>query len=376
MNIPDIFSPVGSSFYKDQNFERGSLVNYIKINGRDEINVNEGNVALVSVNSSGELMGNNFRNFFYRLSRYPLFPEIIDLGDIAISIDDKSSCLKLAYALGEIIELKAQVILIATDETIAFIQYLTYEYLQRLINIALIDSKIKINTDKTGKAESFLDKVFDRENSFLFNLVNIGNQSYFLTQDVIELFERMKFEQYRLGEVRQNFLKMEPAIRSADMMALNLSVIKQSNAPAAIDPSPNGFTSDEICLVSRYAGLSDQLSTFGIYGFDESKDNEHQTAHLVAQIAWYFVEGISQRINEHPDMEGSEFIKYVVFVKDNAYQLSFYKSKQTNRWWMEIPSEFNQSDKSQFIPCSYEDYLEANNGDVPERLWNALQKFI
>jgi len=38
----------------------------------------------------------------------------------------------------------------------------------------------------------------------------------------------------------------------------------------------------------RYAGMSDKLSSFGIYEINPLFDNHDQTSHLAAQMIWYF----------------------------------------------------------------------------------------
>lgn len=59
--------------------------------------------------------------------------------------------------------------------------------------------------------------------------------------------------------------------------------------------SPNGFYGEEICAISRYAGISDKVSSFGIYEYNSKHDSNYQTAHLIAQMIWYFIEGVNYR---------------------------------------------------------------------------------
>src|SRR5690606_16831267 len=117
-----------------------------------------------------------------------------------------------------------------------------------------------------------------------------------------------------------------------------------------VDGSPNGFAGDEACLLARYAGMSETLSSFGIYGFDPSKDIRQMTAKQIAQMLWYFIDGYHIRKTEAALTEKDEFIEFHVNFTNN--DISFIKSKRTNRWWMQLP------DKT-FIPCSYNDYLIA-----------------
>jgi hypothetical protein len=48
-------------------------------------------------------------------------------------------------------------------------------------------------------------------------------------------------------------------------------------------------------MLSRYAGISDKVSIFGIF----NHNNSSQESVLIAQIIWYFIEGFHYR-SEYP----------------------------------------------------------------------------
>ncbi len=137
--------------------------------------------------------------------------------------------------------------------------------------------------------------------------------------------------------------------------------------PEPLSPSPNGFYGEEICLLARYAGISDNLKVFGLFDVNPELDIRNQTAGLAAQILWFFLEGFSQKQYETPVLSNSNsgrFIKYHVRVTDLDDDLIFVKSNLTDRWWMELPAG---NDRTVYIACSHEDYLKANRNEVPER---------
>ena len=41
----------------------------------------------------------------------------------------------------------------------------------------------------------------------------------------------------------------------------------------------------------RYAGLSDKITSVGIFEYNQNLDVNGQTAFLLAQMIWYFIEG-------------------------------------------------------------------------------------
>ena len=94
--------------------------------------------------------------------------------------------------------------------------------------------------------------------------------------------------------------EVEPVIRDADMVSFDVSAIRQSEAPGNNNASPNGFYGEEACQIARYAGISDKLTSIGFYEFNPSFDNNHQTAHAVAQMIWYFIDGVVNRKNDFP----------------------------------------------------------------------------
>ena len=131
-----------------------------------------------------------------------------------------------------------------------------------------------------------------------------------------------------------------------------------------------GFYGEDICSLMRYAGLSDKVSSIGVFEYNEQFDVKNQTAKLLSQMIWYFIEGVNYRLNEYPFKSKEEYIKYIVPIdKDTFY---FYKSNKSNRWWMEIKD--NKFSKETLIPCTYNDYVEASNQQIPERWWKMTRK--
>ena len=152
--------------------------------------------------------------------------------------------------------------------------------------------------------------------------------------------------------------------------------MRLSDAPANFAGSPNGFSGDEICKIMRYAGLSGRLSSLGVYEYDFSRDINEQTAKLIAQMIWYFLEGHFHRMKSLTPNE-EDYVKYHVSMRDGQFDAVFYKNKQLDKWWMEIPLVGEQAERfkdNYFIPCSYLDYQLASQGELPDRWWKTFQK--
>jgi len=172
---------------------------------------------------------------------------------------------------------------------------------------------------------------------------------------------------------------IEPMIRNADMLSFDISAVRYSDAPGNVNASPNGFYGEEACQIMRYAGLSDKLSSLGLYEINPVIDNNNITSYLAAQMLWYFIDGFVNRKHIIPQRDKENFIKYLVPIKNNQYEIIFYKYDITNQWWMEIPCSINNVDKYKrhyLVPCSYKDYQIACNDDIPDRLWMMFQKLL
>ena len=168
---------------------------------------------------------------------------------------------------------------------------------------------------------------------------------------------------------------MEPVLRDATMISLDVCAIRQSDAPGHFSATPNGFYGEEICTLAMYAGLSERLSTLGIFEVNPHFDINDQTSHLSAQVIWYFIDGFAKKRSEYPHEKSREFREYIVHLNEIDQDLIFYKSTETNRWWIKTPALKLKPGYPEFISCSYEDYQKASNQEIPDRWWKAYQKF-
>ena len=206
------------------------------------------------------------------------------------------------------------------------------------------------------------------------NFCNIGYQSYYVSQQDLDYFSDQHFEAYRLGEVREGNLRgIEPVIRDSDLLAISMDAVKCSDAPAASNVSPNGFTGEEICQIAFFAGLSHQCRSLGIFDMLAQNDVQDITAKLAAQIAWYFAEGVKKRNPDNPKDNIHNFKKYLIYFDQLHHNLCFYKNNQTERWWMEVPSVINNDD-GVIISCTQEDYVRATEQEIPDRWWKTYQR--
>ena len=322
-----------------------------------------------------ELSFNVFREAFYSLYPGNWSDTIIDLGDI-----ERGETVKDTYfAVKSVIEalLKENIIplILGGSQDIVYAQYRSYDKRGSMVNIVNIDSKFDLgDADLPITNKSYVGKIIVEKPYNLFNYSTIGYQSFFNSPGEISLMDKLYFEGYRLGEVSADITLVEPILRNADIVTLDVNTIKNAELSYKNKNSPNGFDGREICAIARYAGISNRVTSFGIYELKDFSDTEN-AAMLVAQILWYFVEGVNFRIADEDFSNDKLYTTYKVPVYDQI--LIFKKSNKTERWWIELPFISNVNNKLKnktLLPCTYGDYLCACNQEIPERWYKACRK--
>ncbi|RLD29328.1 MAG: arginase [Bacteroidetes bacterium] len=325
-------------------------------------------------------IGEDFQLSEIRKALYALFPgnwylTIADLGDIQKGETAEDTYFALQTTLTILLEKNIIPIIIGGSQDLTYANYRAYDDFSSMVNIVNIDSKFDLgDSSRPIKNNSYLGKIILEQPYNLFNYSTLGYQTYFNSQEEIDLMEKLYFEAYRLGEISNNISFVEPVMRDANIVSLDLCSIKSSEVSVKQKFSPNGFDGKEICAISRYAGISNKVSSFGLYEYRPSKDDD-ATALLLAQIIWYFIEGVNCRVKDDDFKDKTSYQKFTVLIENQ--ELIFYKSNKVGRWWIEIPFSPNVNNKlKQFtlLPCMYEDYLDASNGKIPERWYKAYKK--
>ena len=314
-----------------------------------------------------------------RKKLYATFPgnwdaSIADLGDILSGDSVEDTYFALKKVTSTLIKNKVIPIVIGGSQDLTYALYRAYDDLEQMVNLVSVDNRFDFGKEnETISASSYLTKIIINEPNNLFNYCNIGYQTYYNSQEEIDLIEKLFFDAYRLGEISNNIALAEPVFRDADLISFDLNSVKSSDSGNMISFEPNGFNGKEICSLSRYAGISDKVSAFGIFNHNSTVAESV----LITQIIWYFIEGYHYRSKEYPFGSRANYLKYIVPLENE--ELVFYKSDKTDRWWIEIPYVVEGSNKlkrNTLLPCSYEEYLCACNQELPERWWKAQRKNV
>ncbi|MBE9488845.1 MAG: formimidoylglutamase [Bacteroidetes bacterium] len=327
-----------------------------------------------------DYIGENFQLSEVRKSLYALFPgnwhiTVADLGDIPKGESVEDTYFALQTTITILIEKNIIPIIIGGSQDLTYANYRAYDNFIPMVNIVNVDSKFDLgDSSRPIKNNSYLGKIILEQPYNLFNYSTLGYQTYFNSQEEIDLMEKLYFEAYRLGDLTNNMSLVEPIMRDANIVSLDLSSIRSSEVSVKQKYSPNGLDGKEVCAISRYAGISNKVSSFGIYGYKPSNDDE-ATSMLMAQMVWYFIEGVNCRVEDDDFSDKNSYQKFTVLI-DNE-ELIFYKSNKIGRWWIEIPFLPNLNNKLKqhtLLPCIHDDYVEACKGKIPERWYKAYKK--
>jgi len=366
-------------------FNEQSLFNQIKLhtrqNGMPELQ--ELQIAIIGVreNRGASEQEDALIDFApIRKALYRLFPGnwhtlIGDLGDLEPGASLSDTFYALQDIVGQLVKHNVIPLIIGGSQDLTYALYRAFDNLDQMVNLVNVDSCFDLGDSSLPMThKSFVGKIIVDQPYNLFNYSNVGFQTYYNSQEEIDLMEKLYFDAFRLGNTVSNLSSVEPVMRDADVVSFDLSSM-QSEVLGYMHPQQvNGFTGREACAIARYAGLSDRVSVFGIFEYLLSGKTETASA-LVAQLIWYFIEGVNYRVEESLADRGTAFLHYNVPVDDEI--LSFYKSTKSERWWIEIPfleGVNNKLKRHTLLPCTQEDYENACNQEIPERWYKAKRK--
>lgn len=319
-----------------------------------------------------------FRKQFYNLTSGVNWKHTIyDLGNILPGETIEDTLYAIRVVCSELIKKNVLPFIIGGTQELTKGLFDAYSTLEQLINVTSIDNRLDFDAPEASiTPKNWIGHILFQEPNYLFNYANIGSQSHYTSPKTLKLFEEMYFDVYRLGNIHNDIQLAEPCMRNTDLLSVDLTSIRASEFQNKEYSSPNGLFAHELCALMRYAGISDKLTSVGIFNY--YGNNEDITDEIVAQLIWYFNEGFAQRKEDFPIGSKKEYTRFRVYLENIQEEIVFYKSNKSERWWIEVP--YPSTSKSsymrhQMVPCSYNTYQEAMKGEIPNLWWKTYQKF-
>ena len=383
MDLTIFFSPVDEVIYENIS-SPASFFKNIKAYIEKMPDIKDAHMAILGVKDergsqyqSTTSAPDEIRKKLYNLKRGTGSYKVIDLGNLNPGHDLDETYVRISEVCRILLENNVLPIIIGGSHNLDYGQYTAYETMDKLVSFLNVDAFLDLDEKKDSPAnQQHIHKILLHEPNFLFSYSHLAYQSYLIDPLCVSILEKLYFEAFRIGQIRTNLSEIEPVIRNADMLSFDITAIRSSDAPGNNQAQPFGLTGEEACQICWYAGLNEKLSSVGFYEYaPDADDSQKKTASVVATMIWYFIEGYYHRKNDQ-NFTSNDFLKYVVSMPVEPETLAFYKSKFSDKWWMEVP---NPSGKKQYarnsiVPCSYNDYQTATKGEVPERYINTLAK--
>ena len=372
-DLHDFLTPIPVNELNDDNgYTDGQLAKHIAIYKNEMPDITNADIVLVGVNETrGSGIFDNtisaadaIRKQLYQLHYWHTEVIIADIGNIKTGATLNDSYAAVKTVLAELFRLNKTVVILGGSHDITLAQYFAYKELQQVVEATCVDATINLKGENPLRSENFLLEMLTGEPNLVKHYNHIGFQSYFVHPRMLETMDKLRFDCYRVGAARENLEEMEPVIRNTNLLSFDISAIKYSDSPASSE-SPNGFSGEEACILARFAGLSNKLNSFGIYGYLPQQDDKELTAKQISQMLWYFIDGKSRSKQEAAIEDRDCFNEY--HSSFTEVESVFLQSKKTGRWWMQLPNK-------KFIPCSYNDYVQASRNEIPERWLRAQER--
>ncbi|MCW5909717.1 MAG: formimidoylglutamase [Cyclobacteriaceae bacterium] len=386
MDLTILFSPIDESIYQ-KSYAPNSLFKSIRAFGDKMPDYKGANIAVFGVKEERGTTTNTgcakgpdeIRKKLYNLKKGTGTYRIVDLGNLNAGIDLDETYVRISEVCRILLENNVLPLILGGTHDLDYGQYRGYEEMEKLISLLNIDAFLDLDDNREAdKASQHIHKILLHEPNYLLSYTHLAHQLYLIDPASAAILEKLYFEAFRIGQMRTNLAEMEPAIRNADLMSFDITAIRSSDAPGNANAQPFGLTGEEACQLCWYAGMNEKLSSAGFYEYNPDFDDAtKKTASVIATMIWYFIEGFYHRKHD-TNFRSNDFLKYVVSMAAEPETITFYKSKVTEKWWMEVA--YHQPSaryaRNSIIPCSYNDYQAATKGEVPERYISTLARLI
>lgn len=370
--IDDFLDPVNVPLLsQDEVYKEGQIGKTISVYAEALPDIAAADIVLLGCNEArgsgitrkNEHAPDAVRRQFYKLFHWHSEIGLADIGNIKQGATLADTYAALKTVVGELINYGKTVIILGGSHDLTLSQYLAYAENRTIIEAICVDARMDLSMEMQQPSEKFLMQMLTAEPNYIRHYNHIGFQSYYVHPRILETMDKLRFDCYRLGVVKENIEEMEPVIRNCHLFSFDISSIAHAFAPASSE-NPNGFDGEQACVLMRYAGLSANVNTIGIYGYASEKDTDDLTAKQISQMLWYVLDGRSRGKLEADLTDKDSFVEFHTAFTE--VQTIFIQSKKTGRWWMQLPDK-------KFVACSYKDYLLASSNEIPER-WLRTQE--
>lgn len=351
----------------------------------DNLDWQEASVAIVGVpeyrgdsdetaNQSSETLL-ALRKQLYKLAPLSKSMEAIDLGNLRLGESPADTVLRLKEVCEMLIAHNTLPLILGGEHYLDYGQFMAYENLEKIVSILAIDAYVDLSLEEDASLnQCHIHQILVHHPNFLFEYAQLGYQRYLVAPKILKTLQKLQCDLLSVGQMRDDIKNTEPIIRAADMLSVDLAALKKPYGNS--NSTPFGLSGEEASQICWYAGMNEKLSSIGFYGLHKITSATYLSSDTLAVMVWYFLEGFVHRKTEY-SFKSNFHVKYIVPFAKGSTDLVFYKSKISGKWWMEVAVEEgakDRLDRAIIVPCSYEDYLTASQGTVPDRWIKTVEK--
>ncbi len=319
----------------------------------------------VCVDLIAEENASDFSEFRKKLYSLALPPNaaVADLGNLLPQSSIENRKLALKELISEFQKTNKNLLIFSNRQEIVSQYFEVLKDRKQKVALTHIDKQAQIYKTAHSSQLGLIGAEIVNKKSVLNDLAVLATQEYFMQESEKTFLSKNAFFEVRTAQIRQHVLLAEPFIREVDAVSFNLAAIDACAAPAQENASPNGLNSLEACQFFNFLGYSNPSKIIFLYGYREELDFGNKTAALLAQMFWYYIKSSALRIVEKPAENNPNFTRFIINQSYPNIQISYYKSKISQRWWIEI---IREKQKPAYFPVAMHEYLSAEKNEIPD----------
>lgn len=358
MDFALLFDCIELDHQKVEQYPKDSLFHSLFIYQDDFPSLDDIDLVFLSIDDNRETSNSvldaaKIRESLYQLKKGHEFIKVADIGCLRPGPNYSDTMDRLREVLVFFLENQVIPVVLNSSQDVVSDAYQVLADAGYEVNVGLVDTQIDF--DGVNRNTNYVDELLAYEAYKLSRLKLVAYQSYLVSKNLTSVFQKLSFEQLRLGEIKKDVFLVEPYLRNCHLISFDMGALKSTDFPANGVNSPFGLTSEEACQLSWFAGHATDLKGVFFSNYLENHDQNQLSAYGLAVMVWHFIEGFYSKIQEDFHRYAT---RYLVSNKSFAEDLTFVKSTKSNKWWMDISGEL--------IPCVYQDYLDANQGLIPD----------
>lgn len=298
------------------------------------------------------------RKELYSLAELEFPIAISDMGDLISGRSSEDTQYILQEFLSACHYNNTLPFIIGGSADLSFALYSALDFHQKEVSYTQVSSQVSLRGNESALNETnFLSRIFSSKQFSIENYAHLGYQKHLNSKESIDLIRQVEFDSVRLSELMNTPEVVEPYTRFSDLVTLNADAVESSAGAFSIHPQVNGLNRREICGVMKEIGMSEKLKSMGLFNL-ELQDQSQMNFQLMAQMIWYFLEGVSIR-KSHPHEK--QYETYWVMAEEGEY--AFHREVFTNLWYFGNEKEIQSN-----LPCLRSDYENAKRGEWSTRL--------